>query len=246
MPVVFIFKQVTRWFALVAVVVYNSAPTGQLEQSTVFLLYYYYLRYDAENCTLHRKRGKQTMKVLLLEDVDNLGLAGRVVTVADGYARNYLIPRELARAASKGALKQTEQIRKAGERKRARLTADAQALAQRIEGLTLTFQARAGEKGKLYGSITTADLAEAVERELGQELDRRKIISDPLRQLGDHAVQIRLMHDVSATLNVIIEPEGGEVAEAPEGEVAPPEAEAAVAATDEFPQAETESEEANE
>lgn len=186
------------------------------------------------------------MKVLLLEDVDKLGLAGSVVTVADGYARNYLIPRELARAASKGALKQTEQIRKAGERKRARLTADAEALAQRIEGLTLTFQARAGEKGKLYGSITTTDLAEALEDELGHEIDKRKIISDPLRQLGDHAVLIRLLHDVSATLNVIIESEGGEVAEASAGGVVPQKAEAAVAATDEVPEAETESEETNE
>ena len=163
------------------------------------------------------------MKVLLLEDVDNLGLAGSVVTVADGYARNYLIPQGLATLATKGAMKQAEQIRKAGERKRARLMADAQALAQRIEGLTLTFRARAGETGKLYGSVTTADLAEALARELGQEIDRRKIISDPLRQIGEHTVPIRLMTDVSATLRVVIEPEGGEV-EAPSEVPAPAEA----------------------
>jgi large subunit ribosomal protein L9 len=76
--------------------------------------------------------------------------------------------------------------------------------------------ARAGETGKLYGSITTADLAEAMERELGEEIDRRKIISDPLRQLGEHAVQVRLMTDVSATLKVVIEPEEGEEVEVPE------------------------------
>ncbi len=169
------------------------------------------------------------MKVLLLEDVDNLGLAGSVVTVADGYGRNYLIPRGLAKVATPGALKQADQIRKTGERKRARLLADAQALAQRIEGLTLTFQARAGETGKLYGSITTADLAEALERELGQKIDRRKIISDPLRQVGEHTVQIRLMTDVSPTLKVIINPEGGEAEEQPQDEAAPAEAEAAVA-----------------
>lgn len=166
------------------------------------------------------------MKVLLLEDVDNLGLAGSVVTVADGYGRNYLIPRGLAKVASQGVLQQADQVRKAGERKRVRQLADAQALVQRIEGLTLTFQARAGEKGKLYGSITTADLAEALERELGQELDRRKIISDPLRQLGEHSVQIRLMSDVSTTLKVVIEPEGGVLEEAPEGEAEPVETEA--------------------
>ncbi len=168
------------------------------------------------------------MKVLLLEDVDNLGLAGKVVTVADGYGRNYLIPRGLAKVASKGTLKQADQVRKAGERKRARQLADAQDLARRIEGLTLTFQARAGEKGKLYGSITTADMAQGLERELGQEFDRRKIISDPLRQIGEHSVQIRLMTDVSASLKVVIEPEGGQVEVAAESEVEPAEAETVV------------------
>jgi large subunit ribosomal protein L9 len=163
------------------------------------------------------------MKVLLLEDVDNLGLAGQVVTVADGYGRNYLIPRGLAKVASKGALKQADQVRKAGERKRARQLADAQDLARRIERLTLTFQARAGEKGKLYGSITTADMAQGLERELGQEFDRRKIISDPLRQIGEHSVQIRLLTDVSTSLKVVIEPEGGQVEVAAQSEVEPAE-----------------------
>ena len=149
-------------------------------------------------------------------------------------------------------LKQADQIRKAGERKRVRLLADAQAMVQHIEGLTLTFQARAGEKGKLYGSVTTADLAEAMERELGQEFDRRKIISDPLRQLGEHAVQVRLMTDVSATLKVIIEPEGGvepeegEAEESPEGEVAPAEDEVEESSEGEDASAEDEVEESSE
>lgn len=161
------------------------------------------------------------MKVLLLEDVTNLGLAGDLVAVADGYGRNYLIPRGLAKVASSGALQQANQIRRAGERKRARELSSAQDLASRIEGLSLTFQARAGEKGKLYGSITTADLAEAMERELGQEFDRRKIISDPLRQLGEHSVEVHLMANVSATLKVTIEPEQGAEVEAPEQLPAP-------------------------
>jgi large subunit ribosomal protein L9 len=156
------------------------------------------------------REASNQMKVLLLEEVINLGQAGRVVTVADGYARNYLIPRGLAKVATEGALREAEQIRKAGERKRVRLVADAQSLAQRINEIALTFQARAGETGKLYGSITTADLAEGLERELGQEIDRRKIISDPLRQVGDHEVEIRLFTDVSATLRVTIEAEGGD------------------------------------
>lgn len=161
------------------------------------------------------------MNILLLEDVDKLGLAGSVVTVADGYGRNYLIPRGMAKLATEGALKQADQIRVAGERKRTRELSDAQALAQRIEEVTLTFQARAGEKGKLYGSITTADLAEALEDQLGQEFDRRKIISDPLRQLGEHLVEIRLMVGVTATLKVIIESEDGEELEVPEELLAP-------------------------
>ncbi len=156
------------------------------------------------------------MKVLLLEDVINVGVAGDVVTVADGYGRNYLIPRGMAKVATSGALKQADQIRTAGERKRDRELASAQDLARRIEALTLTFQARAGEKGKLYGSVTTADLAEAMERELDQEIDRRKIISDPLRQLGEHSVEVRLMTDVSATLQVIIESKEAEEMEVPE------------------------------
>ncbi len=161
------------------------------------------------------------MKILLLEDVDNLGLAGSVVAVADGYGRNYLIPRGMAKLATEGALKQADQIRVAGERKRTRELSDAQALAQRIEELTLTFQARAGEKGKLYGSITTADMAEALEDKLGQEFDRRRIITDPLRELGEHSVEIRLMVGATASLKVIIESEDGEELEVPEELLAP-------------------------
>jgi large subunit ribosomal protein L9 len=168
------------------------------------------------------------MEVLLLEDVINLGLAGDVVTVADGYGRNYLVPRGLAKLATPGALKQADQIRAAGERKRSRELASAENLARRIEGLTLSFTARAGETGKLYGSVTTADLAEAVERELGEELDRRKIISDPLRQLGEHTVEVRLMTDVSANLKVVVEPEEAEELEVPEELRAPIEEEGVV------------------
>ncbi len=154
-----------------------------------------------------RKRGKRTVKVLLLEDVENLGHAGSVVSVADGYARNFLIPRKLARSMTEGSLKEIETLRQATERKRQRQLNDAQELARRLDGLTLTFRARAGEKGKLYGSITTADLAAALQERIGQEVDRRKIIAQPLRQLGQHEVEIHLMANVVAKINVVIEPE---------------------------------------
>jgi large subunit ribosomal protein L9 len=152
------------------------------------------------------------MKVLLLEDVHNLGLAGKVVSVADGYARNFLLPRRLAKAVDEGSVHEIEQVRQAGERKRARQMSAAQELAQRIEAITLKFQARAGETGKLYGSITPAEIAESLEQALGQPIDRRKIECDPLRQLGEYRVTVRLLTDVSAQVNVLIEPETPEPA----------------------------------
>jgi large subunit ribosomal protein L9 len=147
------------------------------------------------------------MKVLLLEDVHNLGLAGKVVSVADGYARNYLMPRKLAKAVDEGSVREIEQVRQAGERKRAREMSAAQLLAKQMEAVALKFQARAGETGKLYGSITPADIATALEQAVGQPVDRRKIECDPLRQLGDHEITVRLLADVSATVKVTIEPD---------------------------------------
>ncbi len=148
------------------------------------------------------------MKILLLEDIDNLGQAGDVLNVADGYGRNFLLPRKLAKVATAGSLKETEQIRRAGERKRDREMGAATDLARQIDGITITFRARAGETGKLYGSITTGDLAEALEKEIDQEVDRRKIVTEPLRQLGEQTIEIRLMTDVTARFTAIVEPEG--------------------------------------
>jgi large subunit ribosomal protein L9 len=150
------------------------------------------------------------MKVLLLEDVDNLGLAGKIVTVADGYARNYLFPRNLAKPATEGAVREAEQIQRAGERKRAKLKGAAEDLARVIEATSLSFTARAGETGKLYGSITTTDIAEALSEKLGQEIDRRKIVTEPLRQLGAHEVELHLLAGVTAKLPVTVEAEAEE------------------------------------
>jgi large subunit ribosomal protein L9 len=147
------------------------------------------------------------VKVLLLEDVANIGHAGGVVTVADGYARNYLIRRRMARPVTEGSVREVEQIRQSTERKRSRQVSSAQDLARQIEGLTLTFHARSGETGKLYGSITTADLAAALQEQIGQEVDRRKISADPLRHLGEHVVEVHLMSDVSAKVKVLVVPE---------------------------------------
>lgn len=148
------------------------------------------------------------MKVLLLRDQEKLGKAGDTKNVADGYARNYLIPRGLAVLATKGALKQAETIRKGEEKRRAKLFAEAQAVANQLAGTTLTFRALASETGKLYGSITANDIAEAIQREKGLELDKRKVeLREPLRSLGTHTVTVRLAAELTPSVTVIIEPE---------------------------------------
>lgn len=154
------------------------------------------------------------MKIILTRDVPNLGQAGDVKDVAAGYARNYLIPQGLAVKATSGTLKEFELRRAAGVRREERLVAHAEALAQRLSSLTLTFEAKAGEKGRLYGSITPANIAEALEREVGERFDRRKhILSEPLRQVGEHIVPVRLAADVVAEVKVVVKPEGGELPE---------------------------------
>lgn len=148
------------------------------------------------------------MEVLLLKNVEQLGQAGDIRRVADGYARNYLIPHGLATIATPGAIKQAEQHRHAGDRRRAKELSEAQALARDLDGMTVTFQARAGEADRLYGSITNAHIAEALSEKLGQPVDRRKIeLEEPLKELGIHAVTVRLAFDAEAKVTVIIERE---------------------------------------
>lgn len=148
------------------------------------------------------------MEVLLLKDLSQLGRAGEVKRVAEGYARNYLIPRGLAVMATPGAIKQAEKQREAAARRQVKELSQAQALAQVLDGLTVTFQARAGESDRLYGSITSANIAEALEEQVGQEVDRRKIdLEEPLKQLGTHAVTIRLATQAEAKVTVVVERE---------------------------------------
>jgi len=148
------------------------------------------------------------MKVVLQEDVKGLGATGDVKDVADGYARNYLIPRRLAAPATAGALKNVEAQRAAAAKRQAQLDAEARALAERLAGMTLTLRARVGSQERLYGSITSADIAAALGRELGTPFDRRKLVlAEPIRELGAHQVPVHLAHDVSATLTVNVEPE---------------------------------------
>lgn len=149
------------------------------------------------------------MKVLLIEDVPNLGLAGEIHTVAAGFARNYLMPRKEVVPASKGAVKQSEDIRQAGMRKRAKERSNAEAQAEMISKQKLLFEVRAGDNDRLYGSITNADVAEQLAGMLDFEIDRRRIQLDAaIRDLGLYDVSIRLMPEVTATFKVAVVREG--------------------------------------
>lgn len=150
------------------------------------------------------------MKVLLKQDVDNIGLAGEVHKVSNGYGRNFLLPQGMAVIASPGMLKQADGWRRKAEAHREELRQEYQALATRIENVRLTFTARAGETGKLYGSVTTSQIADALNEELGTEVDRRKVGVEPLRQLGEHKVVVRLSGDYQPEVIVVIENEAGE------------------------------------
>ena len=148
------------------------------------------------------------MKVLLMKDVYKLGRAGDVKRVADGYGRNYLLPQGLAVLATAGAIKQAEQIRTEANTRRQELNQELGGVAEKLVGVLLTFPARASETGKLYGSITTQMIAEALTEKTGVEISRRQIDSQPLRNLGEQKIQIRLTVDLVPEVRVIVHREG--------------------------------------
>jgi len=143
------------------------------------------------------------MKVILKQDVANLGDAGDIVDVADGYGNNYLVPRNLAMRASKGAVADAEAMRQARIKRQARTKGDAEELKATLEKRAVTITAKAGEDGTLYGSIGNSAVADAVKDQLGVVLDRRRIPMDkPFKQLGTHEVDVRIHAEVTATLRV--------------------------------------------
>ncbi|MBI3160225.1 MAG: 50S ribosomal protein L9 [Chloroflexi bacterium] len=151
------------------------------------------------------------MKVLLLKDVYNLGRAGEVKKVADGYGRNFLLPQGLAVLATPGALKQAEHIKLEADKVREVQNAEMSAVAEKIKGIELSFPARAGETGKLYGSVTTQMIAEQLSQQAGLEVTKRQIDSQPLRQLGMHTIKIRLTMDIIPEIQAIVYREGESV-----------------------------------
>jgi large subunit ribosomal protein L9 len=147
------------------------------------------------------------MEVILREDVAKLGSRGSVVKVADGYARNFLLPKRLAVAASDANKKIVEQEREAHLRREAKAQTDAEDLAKLMANVKLMFRQKVGENNQLFGSVTAKDIADALEAQRFH-IERRKIqLDEPIRTLGDHKVTLRLHRDVSAEIDVVIEPE---------------------------------------
>ena len=150
------------------------------------------------------------MEVILREHVDNLGRRGDIVKVADGYARNYLLPRKLALPATDGNRKHVERERKIMETREAEEKSQAEAIAARLAGVEITIPRRVGETEQLYGSVTAADIADYLKGK-GFEVDRRKLIlPEPIKTLGSHNVPLKLHREVTAPLTVQVVREGGE------------------------------------
>jgi large subunit ribosomal protein L9 len=175
------------------------------------------------------------MKVLLIKDVYKLGRAGDVKKVADGYGRNFLVPQGLAVLATPGAMKNVENIRSRANTHRDQMNNELGGVASKLTNLVVAFPSKAGETGKLYGSITSQMIAEAITRKSGVEIDRRQIDCQPIRTLGEHKASIRLTVDLTPEIRIIVHREGetpnlpGEAIEETAAETAPaPEAEVEV------------------
>lgn len=145
------------------------------------------------------------MKVILKADVKGTGSKGQTLEVADGFARNFLFPRNLAVEASTGALKSIEVERDAKRRREERVVSDIKALRDRLEGQVVKIPAKCGDSGRLFGSITNKDIAEAITKFLGQEFDRRLIdLPTPIKTLGSYPINLKFGHNITGTLNVNI------------------------------------------
>ncbi len=145
------------------------------------------------------------MKVMLTKDVENIGRAGEIKDVADGYGRNFLLPRKLAVVAHKGVEAEAKRIREAAGKREAKDRDEAQALADEIGDRTVVVRLRTGEEGKAFGAITNQDIAQALKQQHQVEVDHRKIeLREPIKQLGEHQVQLRLHRDVTAHINLIV------------------------------------------
>jgi large subunit ribosomal protein L9 len=154
------------------------------------------------------------MQVILLKDVDKVGLRGEVVEVARGYARNYLLPRKLAEAATRGALEELRRREEVRARQEARTHDEAREIAARLEQTVLRFDVKAGPTGSLFGSVTATDIADRLWSDHKIRVDRRKVeLGEPVKRVGRHEVPLEVFTDVEATLRLEVVPEGGDLAE---------------------------------
>ena len=148
------------------------------------------------------------MKVMLVKDVYKLGRAGDIKKVADGYGRNFLIPQGFAVLATEGALKQVQKIKSQAEVRRSSQNEELKGLADQIKEVTLTFPAKAGDTGKLYGSITTQDIATALTEKVRFEVKRQQVDIQPIRNLGEFTAHVRLTMDLIPEFKIIVHREG--------------------------------------
>lgn len=173
-------------------------------------------------------------KVILTQDVEHLGAAGTVQTVKEGFARNYLLPKKLAEIATPGTIKQVQERQVALERRIRKQEDELRSLGEKIAATTLHFTARVGDQGRLFGSITAAEIADALTAAVGEDVDRRKIaLDDPIRSIGTHRVPVRLIGRLVPEVTVIVAGEGGETAAETEQE---PETANAAPAAEEQPE----------
>lgn len=144
------------------------------------------------------------MKVILREDLAGIGCRGDIVSVADGHARNYLLPKGLAIVATDGAINQAAAMRKRRDLREAADRASAQTVAETLSAKTLTIRAKAGAEGRLFGSVTTADIAAALSQQAGITIDRKKVVADPIRTVGAHSAIVRLHADVECQVKLSV------------------------------------------
>ncbi len=147
------------------------------------------------------------MKVILLQDVAKLGKKGDVIDVAEGYGRNYLLPRGLAVEASKSKLKELAEIKKADERKKKQIEQEARELAEKLDKISITIAVKTGEGGKLFGAISNKDIAEHLNKQHGIKIDKKKIVlKSPIKNLGEYQIAVKLHPKVQTELKVIVTP----------------------------------------
>jgi large subunit ribosomal protein L9 len=147
------------------------------------------------------------MKIILQREVDKLGVPGDVVEVADGYARNYLLPKGMATPATRGAVRHADSLQRAHRQRVEKAKVEAEGLAERLQAVRLLVTHQVGEEGRLFGSITSPDLAEEIEKAAGISVDRRDIhLDEPIRSVGSHEFRVHLHADVNATLTVEVVP----------------------------------------